>query len=321
MSNFPSQKKKNEYDIYGIVSFVIMIIFISIIILLVMYYSGTFSMETEKNPFKYNETNTIDADVSADDITETTVLETEITDETIPIEMLELIIPSVEIISDKPLDYLEELYPDVILKETTDAGQEYIDNIIFLGDSITNGLRSYRMLKDGRDTKQVWTPVTGTLTLSQANVINIYFPDTETEITIKEAVGLKKPPMMIITLGVNGVSFMGEDYFKSEYIKLVESIKEINPETIIILQSMYPIAKTYQKQGSINNVKITTANEWIAAIAQETGTKYLNTYTALIGEDGYLPEEYHNGDGMHFNEIGFNTALNYIRTHAYVEVE
>lgn len=312
MNNFPNKKTTGELDIYGTISFVIMFIFISIIIFLVLYYNGILSIENEKNPEIYSEpTQAIETTTIAEIVT----IQEEIDND---IEILPLFLPSVEVISEETSHHLDELYPDVILKETTDAGQEYIDNIIFLGDSTTNGLRSYRMLKDERDTKQVWTPVSGTLTLSQANVINILFPDTDTEITIAEAVELKKPPILVITLGVNGVSFMGEDYFKGEYIKLIENIQSISPDTIIILQSIFPIAKSYQKQGSINIENISAANEWIVAIAYETGCKFLDTYSALIGEDGYLPEEYQNGDGMHFNETGFSIELNYIRTHAYV---
>lgn len=318
MSNFPD-KKKNELNIYGTISFVIMFIFISVVILLVMYYSGVLSINNE-NPFIYTETNSPETTAPINEIVTPNPEVTESDEETMPVETIELFLPAVEIVSDTSEHYLEELYPNVILKETTDAGQEYIDNIIFLGDSTTHGLRSYRMLKDGRDTKQVWTPVSGTLTLSQANVINILFPDTDSEITIAEAVELKKPPIIVITLGVNGVSFMGEEYFKNEYIKLINNIQNISPDTIIILQSIFPVAKSYQHQSSINNDKIFAANEWIVTIAYETGVKYLDTYSALIGEDGFLSEDHQNGDGMHFNEKAFEIELNYIRTHAYVEV-
>ena len=317
MNNYPNNKKRNELDIYGTISFVIMFIFVSIIILLILYYNGVLSPKNEQNPFRYTESDTNIYDIPSDDtnLSDAEMLTQESNDN---VEILNFNLPSVEIInSDEPKHYLAELYPDTVLKETTDAGQEYIDNIIFLGDSISHGLRSYKMLKDGRDTNQVWTPVSGTLTLSQANVINILYPDTDTEITIEEAIKLKKPPLLIISLGVNGVSFMGEEYFKSEYIKLVEMIQTISPGTIIILQSIFPIARSYQHQNSISIEKIVTANEWIAAIAHETGTKYLNTYTALADEEGFLPEDYQNGDGMHFNEVGFDIELKYIRTHAY----
>ena len=40
--------------------------------------------------------------------------------------------------------------PTALLAKTEDAGQEYIDGIIFVGDSTTYGLKPYKMLKDGK---------------------------------------------------------------------------------------------------------------------------------------------------------------------------
>lgn len=310
----PNHKKSNEFGIYGIIAFIIMFIFISIIILSILFYTGALTYEDPKSP----PVSTTLPDTPDDNIIipETTAPYIEPEPEA---EEVDMYVPVVDII-DGELTELESAYPNTVLRETSDAGQEYIDNIIFLGDSTTHGLKSYKMLKDERDTKQVWTPVNGTLTLSQASIVKILYPDTDEEILIIEAVKNKKPSIMIITLGVNGISFMKEDYFKNEYIKLINSIKDESPNTLIILQSIFPVARSYANQDSINNEKITAANQWIIDIAAETGVKYLNTNSVLTDEEGYLPEEYQNGDGIHFNETAFNIELDYIRTHAYHDI-
>lgn len=219
----------------------------------------------------------------------------------------------------KQLKEIESTYPDTVLALTEDKGDEYINRIVFLGDSTTYGLKKYGVLADGTKTKQVWTPVSGTLTLSYATFSTILYPEDDSEIIISDAVSKRKPDILVITLGINGVSFMDETYFKSEYSKLILLIQEASPDTKIILQSIFPVAKSYVNKKSINNEKIAAANIWISAIANETGVKYANTATALIGSDGYLPEEYQNGDGLHLNEISFAVELNYLRTHAYPE--
>ncbi len=212
---------------------------------------------------------------------------------------------------------IETAYPSAVLAQTEDMGIEYINRIVFLGDSTTYGLIKYGMLTDGKQTKQVWTPVSGTLTLSYATISTILYPEDDTEILITEAVTRSKPDILVITLGINGVSFMDEAYFKSEYTKLILLIREASPDTKIILQSIFPVARSYINKKSINNEKIAEANGWIAAIADETGVKYANTASVLAGPDGYLPEEYQNGDGLHLNKLSFAVELNYLRTHAY----
>ena len=207
--------------------------------------------------------------------------------------------------------------PPTRLAETADAGTAYIDKFVFLGDSTTYALKANGVLSGGTNTTQVWTPASGTLTLSYQSIATIVYPETGEELTIVEAVTKKQPEYMLITLGVNGVSFMDEEYFTSEYTALVQNIQAASPNTKIILNSIYPVASNYQYLGDINNEKITAANGWVEKVAENTGVRFLNSFEAIVGADGWLPYEKSNGDGIHLNADGCNVILNYIRTHEY----
>lgn len=209
----------------------------------------------------------------------------------------------------------------VVLKETSDYGQDYIDKIIFVGDSTTNGLKAYGVLSGGKNTKQVWTPASGTMTLD-ANITKktIVYPDSGEEISIPEAAGRKKPEYMVITLGVNGVSFLDEGDFIKYYKKLVNAVKDASPNTKIILQSIFPVTADYSNSGKgITNAKISTANTWVKKVAEECDVKYLDTHSVLKDSSGALPLSRCNGDGIHLNEAGFDLELSYIRKHGYVD--
>lgn len=205
----------------------------------------------------------------------------------------------------------------VLLAETEDAGQEYIDKLTFLGDSTTYGLKYYEVLSGGKNTTQVWTPASGTLTLFNYATATIVFPEDGQEISIVDAVTRKLPEYLVITLGVNGVSMMDEDWFKTDYTALVQSVQAASPDTKIICNSIYPVENDYEQIESINNTNIPQANEWIKAVAEATGCKYADSASVLKAEDGSLREDYGNGDGIHLNADGFNAVLNYLRTHAY----
>ena len=205
----------------------------------------------------------------------------------------------------------------VLLAETEDAGQEYIDKLTFLGDSTTYGLKYYEVLSGGKNTTQVWTPASGTLTLFNYATATIVFPEDGQEISIVDAVTRKLPEYLVITLGVNGVAEMDEDWFKQDYTALVQSVQAASPNTKIICNSIYPVENDYEQIESINNTNIPQANEWIKAVAEATGCKYADSASVLKAEDGSLREDYGNGDGIHLNADGFNAVLNYLRTHAY----
>lgn len=54
----------------------------------------------------------------------------------------------------------------VTMAETPDAGMEYIDSMIFFGESTTAHLRARGVLSGGTSTRQVWADASGTRMLS-----------------------------------------------------------------------------------------------------------------------------------------------------------
>ena len=164
--------------------------------------------------------------------------------------------------------------PSSQLGQTADAGTEYLQKMVFIGDSTTYGLKAYNVLP----ASQVWTPTSGTLALFNQSIATILYPPTNTEVPITDAVGMAKPAYVVLTIGVNGVSMMDEDSFKSQYIDLVTRIQSVSPDTKIIC----------------------------------------NSISVLKGSDGKLIHEYGNGDGIHLCAAGFERVMNYLKTHAYI---
>ncbi len=204
------------------------------------------------------------------------------------------------------------------LSETEDMGREYLDQFVFLGDSTTYGLGYYYKAgyTDLVPPEQVWTPANGTLTLDQWSYVNIVYPATGEEMKLVDLLELTKPAYICITLGVNGISFMGEDYFKQSYASLVRKIQEVSPDTTIILNSIYPVTVGYEeKKNGINNLKIEAANLWVHDVAKDCGVHYLDSASALMNESRVLPDDYTNGDGLHLNGESFRLVIEYLRTH------
>ena len=207
----------------------------------------------------------------------------------------------------------------VRLGETEDAGREYLDKLIFLGDSTTYGIGYYydRGFPDLVPHSQVWTPASGTLTLAYYATATVVYPETGEEILIRDALERAKPEYLVITLGVNGISFMDRDWFIRVYTALVDMVKSASPETKIILNSIYPVTAGYPYQNDINNDRIRTANGWIEEIAANTGTRFLYTYESVADGNGNLPEDSTNDNGLHLTGEAFTKVMQYIRTHAY----
>ena len=208
----------------------------------------------------------------------------------------------------------------VTLSETPDYGQNYINSMIFLGDKSIYGIIDAEVLTDGKDTRQVWIGKNGDIPLDfSIDKASVVFPESGKEISVSSAISQKKPEYILITLGIsNGVSYCSEESFKAYYGKLITALKDSSPNTKIILQSIIPVSKDYEKSTSgISVEKIRAANLWIKEIAEENGVRYLDTYSTLSDKSGYLLTDYDSGNGVALNQSGYNAMLTYIRTHGY----
>ncbi len=212
-----------------------------------------------------------------------------------------------------------EKQPPAELTETYDYGDYYVDSMVFVGDKTISAMKNAGVLKDGADTKQIWSGKDGDLPLDfNASSAHIVFPYTGSEISIPNATESTRPQYMIITLGINNGIRCSEEKFKEYYGKLIDSVKEASPDTRVILQSVFPVSKNYEKNNSgISNKKIEQANLWITELAESCGARYLNTASILKDQKGYLKQEYDSGDGIILNKDGYNAVLDYIRNHGY----
>ena len=208
----------------------------------------------------------------------------------------------------------------VELGPTEDAGQEYIDKIVFLGDSTTYWLYGYGVLPR----TQVWTDEQCTMSLFNVPVDPIEYhdpatPDVAENLLIPDCAARRRPEILVITLGLNGIALLNEEQFKGYYVDMIHAIQAASPETKIICQTAFPVHDSETPRG-ITNEAIDTANRWIFDIASETGVRYLNSHDLLMDETGQLRDDYNNHDGMgiHVNADGWNAILMNIRTHAWL---
>lgn len=209
---------------------------------------------------------------------------------------------------------------------TEDAGEEYLDSIIFLGESTTYHMKSRGVLKDGAQTKQIWAPKSGTLMLdATTSNCRIVYPESREELDLAEALKRKKPSIMVLTFGLNGVIgniSRGEDHFKSNYKRLIDTIRENSAKTNIIIQSCFPVAKNmdtedFSVDSATLNLYIDRLNLWASELAIDENIGFINSAGILKDANGYLRDEFQYGDGYHLTEGAYKEILYYIRTHKY----
>ncbi len=192
----------------------------------------------------------------------------------------------------------------------TQPFSDYIDNTVFIGDSRTNGLKGYRFVKP----KNVYA-VDG-LNHQDARYDRFINLGTGNLLTITEAVAKTKPARMIVSFGINGIAFMGEQSFMDEYAALIDELKAASPNSLIAIQSILPVSHNYElNKPQITNEKIDLYNSLLKELAQQKGCRYWDTSSLFKDEYNCLKYKYDCGDGLHFTTRAYEELLIYLDQH------
>lgn len=115
-----------------------------------------------------------------------------------------------------------------------------------------------------------------------------------------------------INFGTNEMGWPYYDSFINYYSQLVENIRKYSPDAKIYCESILPVTASRDAQGdAINNTNVKALNEYIKQFADSNGLIYLACDTAVMGQDGKLPEEA-STDGVHLSIEYCKYWLNYI---------
>ncbi len=209
---------------------------------------------------------------------------------------------------------------DILQASTTGVSESLLEKVCFFGDSTTYGLFKYNVNNSGIHSEnyytlskeQIWVPKDGTFYLGNLATARIALSDGRNLSPFETAKELK-PQYLIITVGINGLCSWNKESFTKYYVKMLDIFKEASPKTNLVLQSVFPSGSCVSENlKGFTNDKIDLLNSWIREIAENRSLKYLNTQEALKDENGYLKNEFQNGDGLHLNTKGFNAVLEYI---------
>lgn len=198
-----------------------------------------------------------------------------------------------------------------LLTETADAGTEYLDSTLFLGDSNT-----VRLYNNGLISLQQFCAKEGIGTQVALNEGIVTFKNDTTHYTIAQAVSKMKPRRVVMTFGTNDTGMEVADFI-SNYTALVQAIQEAYPYTDIIVNTVPPIPENHSNYPHMDQAKIDDFNMALLNMCEQLGVRFLNTAEVLKGENGYGQPDYYTDGDIHLKSAGLKAALNYLRTHAY----
>ena len=209
-----------------------------------------------------------------------------------------------------------QAYTSTILEQTADAGDSYVDETLFLGDS--NTARMYRMFDYCSYDNAI-----GSVGMTAKSLVTFACVQVSTSsgyITMPQAVAKLQPRRVILTFGTNDLNpgYKAADFVKN-YRTGIEAIVTAYPSVDIIVNAIPPIGQQHSNQ-SLTQTQVDEYNKALVEMCQEKDWKFLNSAEVLKDSvTGYAKSGYvETSDGIHLTRTAMDALFNYIRTHSYI---
>ena len=217
-------------------------------------------------------------------------------------------------------------YPEGYKPSPVPSEDPYIKTLTFFGDSTTYHLKA----RGGIAGDKIIHGKAYTVSLKYLSDLRIRTAsETDDDYkTVSDYFLTHHPGRLVVTVGLGGgVTYvqsgkLDRDGFMSYYKRMIGYIAEASPETVVMLQSIFPVLET--NGIGANNEAIVEVNSWIREFADENGLYYFDTHSVLTDENGALKSEYAvkkdssgKADGYHITAAGYEAILNYIIAYKY----
>ncbi len=200
--------------------------------------------------------------------------------------------------------------------KSSEVEMSYFDDAVFIGDSLTEGLRLFTPLEDYASFYcEVGSALAGVYSHKFVNVLGY-----EEQKTVFEALKATKPKKIYILLGINdGPEFELADDYEALYTAFINDLNKELPESTIYIQSVMPVSKIKEFNSKFKNGPIYEYNKRLEKIAVNNKAYFLPVFELFTDDSGYLKANI-TPDGVHLYQDYYKDWLSYLKTHTVPDV-
>jgi len=205
--------------------------------------------------------------------------------------------------------------------EETGEPVEYLQNIVFIGDSITQGFDIYRDLitVDGeyifKDAAIIASTGYGTRHAAadiKTNSVNLIY--NEKPMKPEDIIFERTEKYVFICLGLNDLGKLDIDEYIKNYRMIIDNILNKSPNKTIVILSITPLV-TGQQNGKLSNKTITNANNKLIELAKEYDIQFIDWAAAIKDKNGGLYESLSSDGYCHLKVEAYNRLAEYLMRH------
>lgn len=169
------------------------------------------------------------------------------------------------------------------------------NTILFLGDSLTY---NYKINEFFEGYKTFNSGISGNKT---TDILN----------DLENRVYKYNSNKVFLLIGINDLkNGISNDEVLNNIEIIIKKIKENSKDTIIYVESLYPISDEKDKKNikkivpKTDNNEIKETNKKLNELCKKYNIKYINVYDKLLNDKGSLKKDY-TTDGLHLNDLGY----------------
>lgn len=193
-------------------------------------------------------------------------------------------------------------------KKFVKVGKSYFNDALFIGDSRTVGLSEYSGWKNSTYYADVGLTI---YDVFDKKIVKM----NGKMITIDKALKRKHFKKVYIMLGINELGRGTTKTFISEYKKVVNRIKKLQPDAVIFVEGIMKVSKEKSDTDPIfNNKNITIKNDHLAKLADNKRIFYIDVNDAVTDKTGSIPAEY-TFDNIHLKAAYYRLWTGFLLKH------
>ncbi len=193
--------------------------------------------------------------------------------------------------------------------ESAACEDAYFDDSLFIGNSITDGIAHYGIIKNAA----VWA--SNGLMVDEALVKPVVKTSNGRKITIPQALETRQFGKIYIMLGLNELGWNSTKSFTEHYGRLINLLRKTQPNAVIYAQGILPVSAERSANDAVfTNDRVALFNQLIASVCAEKQVYYVDAGKGVADQTGCMPADA-TPDGIHMNKATYFKWYDYLKTH------
>lgn len=210
---------------------------------------------------------------------------------------------------DLPKGRYNEKVPPPIPPAHDPAEDDYFSDALFIGDSIMDDVEMYDFF-----------PTANFVTLIGMSPLSVdrrqfRAKGTAEKANLYDAMDSYDHAKIYILLGSNSLDNKGADRAIADYVVMLDQMVRRFPDSMFYLIAPPPMTQKYMQEKGMSPYRAQKFRDLLEAAAAERNLYFLDYYSVLVDDEGFMPKRFDCSDGVHPNRRGLTLLNELVRTH------